>query len=185
MIRSEKQVKTSRWLIVAIALAAMIGTGSFSIASLGTTSVSTLPVGESVDSKGTITALRAFQWKPDCSVTTSGITLTLAECSGHKVITKFTSATKGDTGTITIDSLQCFASSPTALRVKATVDDGLLVDFQDTADIEDPGPRVIKQHEWIAKVKNCSASGADNQVKIQIHVIKTGSFNFTVEVFQG
>jgi len=187
MTSTEKQIKTRRTVvIVAIALITMIGIASFAVSfsdgNVNAGSVGTIPAGASVDSSGTVTALKVFQWTPDCDIVDTGVfTTVLAECNAHIVITKFT-ATKGDSETLTISHLQCYASAPVAMRVTATVGSGLLVDLQDTADIKDPGPRVVGTHEWIATVKNCDVNGGNNEVQLKVDVIESGSSDFSISV---
>lgn len=182
MVSSKEAVKSRKWILVAVILATMIGISSFAIANLGTTSVDTLPVGRSVDSKGNVTTVRTFQFSENCTITTTGLTVNIAKCTKHTAVMNVTGSV-GQKGTIEIDGIQCFASSkPTQFRVKAETDTGLLLDVLPTGSSDISSIRAGAENEWFVQANKCGETNNTNKFKIKLIILTAVNHSFLLKM---
>jgi hypothetical protein len=190
MTDNKSPIKGWKLTAIAVVLTSMVGAGSFAVATINDPS-NTVPIliGDSIDSSTTVTTQKTFQWKESCTITAGGSwtasNLVLAKCTKHTVVVRAT-ATKGDTATLSIDALHCFAATATTARITAQVDRGLLLDVLDTVDTD--LPRIVGPNQWNVRITACStttppASTASQSIAlIQVHVLDSGNFRFSLTI---
>lgn len=183
------KIERTKLIAVSLVLVAMVVTGSFAVSSINATpnttsdttkSATSVLEGDNVEGEGIVLTPQIFQWKENCTITNSTPFKTvIAKCTKPLVKVKLI-ATKGDTGTVTIDHLQCFAEFTTTALISAQADEGLLIDVMDTPDTNMPRANGINQ--WIVTFNNCNNAGGLNQFIMQIHVLKAGTHDLELTI---
>jgi len=184
MIGNKSSIKSKKWLLVVFAVLAMVGGGSFAVATINDPNNKVpILIGDRIDSSGTVTSTAPFQWTEDPTITIPGpFTTILAEGTQHTIVIRL-AADKGDRATITIEDLLCFAADDDqAARIKAEVDPGLLVDVIEVADAIEDVRITSRPNEWIVTVHECDPAGGSNNFDVDLVVLDEGSFRFSLTI---
>ncbi len=186
---NSEKIKRTKWIAVSLVLVAMLVTGSFAVSSINATpnttsnttqSATSVLQGDNVEGQGKVLTPQIFQWKENCVITNSSPFKTvIAKCTKPLVKVKLI-ASKGYTGTVTIDHLQCFAEFTTTALISAQADEGLLIDVMDSPDTNMPRANGVNQ--WIVTFNNCDKTGGLNQFIMQIHVLTAGTHDVELTI---
>jgi len=188
MIGSKSSIKSKKWLLVVLAVLAMVGGGSFAVATINDPNNKVpILIGDRIDSSGTVTSTSLFQWTEDPTIDIpSPFTEILAEGTQHTIVIRL-AADKGDRATITINDLLCFAADDDQpARIKAEVDPGILVDVIEVDGAIEDVRITSRPNEWIVTVHECDPAAGDgegdNEFDVDLVVLDQGVFRFSLTI---